>query len=249
MPIAMSLVLGLTVQISRVGRLIVLSQWNSYIRFIDCCSSLATVSTFYNVDVPVLRRMIADYERIMVTLDSNLETLSDIAQVDTAKTSKSTLSKAIASYVQRKYFLLNISDLQNPYVGETDTLIANLFKKVYEDKGTTYVLIFDEIDSILRDTNKGVSYNLIIIGIQNYKDDLSDAILRRVTYAESIDLHTMEEKFANVVKAELNKKVYFFVQIQVESSTSQTHVFEEYTMFIIFLRRELYRPVFSRRIV
>ncbi|KAJ8886506.1 hypothetical protein PR048_012717 [Dryococelus australis] len=57
---------------------------------------------------------------------------------------------------QGKFFQLNISDLQNPYVGETDTLITNLFKKVCEDKDITYVLIFDEIDNILRYPNKGV---------------------------------------------------------------------------------------------
>lgn len=244
------------------------SQWKSYLLFINCCSSLATVRTFYNVDLPVLRRVIADYERIMVTLDSNLETLNDISQIDTAKTNteldkllqsttvtfdqiignedikrnlktqidnrlfldsylfflfygppgtgKSTLSKAVANYVKGKFFLLNISDLQTPYVGETDILIANLFKRVYEDQDTTYVLVFDEIDSVLRDPNKGSvpahlqgtamtlqnqisgtypqSYNLIIIGITNYKEDLRDAVLRRVTYGLFIDLPTMDEK-------------------------------------------------------
>ncbi|KAJ8886505.1 hypothetical protein PR048_012716 [Dryococelus australis] len=69
MHIAMRLVSDLAVQISQV------------------LSSLATVRTFYNEDVPVLRWMIADYERIVVTLDINLETLSETAQVDTAKTS------------------------------------------------------------------------------------------------------------------------------------------------------------------
>ena len=61
-------------------------------------------------------------------------------------TGKSLTGEAIAGELGKKVYLVNYSELESKYVGETPKNISNVFKKAQEDDA---VLIFDEADSFL----------------------------------------------------------------------------------------------------
>ncbi|MGL6104524.1 ATP-binding protein [Romboutsia sp.] len=61
-------------------------------------------------------------------------------------TGKSMTAEAIASYLGKKVCLVNYSELESKYVGETPKNISNVFK---EAKKNDAVIIFDEADSFL----------------------------------------------------------------------------------------------------
>lgn len=61
-------------------------------------------------------------------------------------TGKSMTAEAIASYLNKKVFSVNYSQLESKYVGETPKNIKELFRRAKEEDA---VLIFDEADSFL----------------------------------------------------------------------------------------------------
>jgi len=107
-------------------------------------------------------------------------------------TGKSAFAKYIASKLKKKFILKKASDLLSPYVGETEYNIANAFKTAKEKKA---VLIFDEVDTFLRDRNSAIrnweisqvnemllqmeEFDGIFIAITNLMDNIDEASLRR----------------------------------------------------------------------
>lgn len=61
-------------------------------------------------------------------------------------TGKSIMAEAIADYLNQDVYLINYSELESKYVGETPKNIAKAFKRAQENNS---VLIFDEADSFL----------------------------------------------------------------------------------------------------
>ncbi|KAJ8882109.1 hypothetical protein PR048_018597 [Dryococelus australis] len=151
-----------------------------YISLIDSRSSSATVGTFYNVDMPVLRRMIADYKRIMVTLDNNIERYCPgrCAEMNYYNVDMPVLRRMIADYKRIMVTLDNNIERYCPgrCCGNEDPdkgfIAAHL-------QGTAMTL------QNLISVTYPQSYNLIIIGITNSNEDLRDTILFRATYARS----------------------------------------------------------------
>lgn len=78
-------------------------------------------------------------------------------------TGKSMVAEAIASYLEKKVYLINYAQLESKYVGETSKNIKNAFERA---KAENAVLIFDEADSFLgkRITNvtQSVDYGINI---------------------------------------------------------------------------------------
>jgi len=107
-------------------------------------------------------------------------------------TGKSAFAKYIASKLNKKFILKKASDLLSPYVGETEHNIANAFKTAKEKKA---VLIFDEVDTFLRDRNSAIrnweisqvnemllqmeEFDGIFIATTNLMDNIDEASLRR----------------------------------------------------------------------
>ncbi|MEE0686939.1 MAG: ATP-binding protein [Lachnospiraceae bacterium] len=63
-----------------------------------------------------------------------------------AGTGKSMTAEAIAEYLNKKYLMVNYSELESKYVGETPKNIKKVFQKAMEEDA---VLVFDEADSFL----------------------------------------------------------------------------------------------------
>lgn len=78
-------------------------------------------------------------------------------------TGKSMVAEAIASFLEKKVYLINYAQLESKYVGETSKNIKNAFDRA---KNENAVLIFDEADSFLgkRITNvtQSVDYGINI---------------------------------------------------------------------------------------
>lgn len=109
-----------------------------------------------------------------------------------AGTGKSEYAKFIAKSLSSKLIIKKASDLIDCYVGNTEKNIANAFK---EAKDQNAVLVFDEIDSFLKDRNNAIrsweitqvsemlvqmeSFEGIFIATTNLMDRLDRASIRR----------------------------------------------------------------------
>lgn len=107
-------------------------------------------------------------------------------------TGKSAFGKWIAEELDRPFLLKKGSDLLGMYVGQTEQNIANAFKEASEEGA---VLVFDEVDSFLRD-RRGATHswettqvNEMLVQMENFEgvfiattnliDGLDQAALRR----------------------------------------------------------------------
>lgn len=107
-------------------------------------------------------------------------------------TGKSAFAKYLAKELKRPCIIKSVSDLESCYVGSTEKNIAKAFKEAKKQKA---VLVFDEVDSFLRDRNTAVrgfeaskvnemltqmeKFDGIFIATTNLMDMLDKAALRR----------------------------------------------------------------------
>ena len=107
-------------------------------------------------------------------------------------TGKSAFAQFVAKSLKRPCIIKAVSDLESKWVGETEKNIANAFKEAKDKKA---VLVFDEVDSFLRDRCSAVrswevtkvnemllqmeKFNGIFIATTNLMDNIDKAALRR----------------------------------------------------------------------
>lgn len=107
-------------------------------------------------------------------------------------TGKSAFAQFIAKTLKRPCIIKAVSDLESMWVGETEKNIARAFKEAKDKKA---VLIFDEVDSFLRDRRLAVrefeatkvnemllqmeKFNGIFVATTNLIDNIDKAALRR----------------------------------------------------------------------
>lgn len=107
-------------------------------------------------------------------------------------TGKSAYAQFIAKTLKRPCIIKAVSDLESMWVGETEKNIARAFKEAKEKKA---VLVFDEVDSFLRDRKLAVrsweatkvnemllqmeKFDGIFIATTNLMDNIDKAALRR----------------------------------------------------------------------
>lgn len=107
-------------------------------------------------------------------------------------TGKSAFAQFIAKTLKRPCIVKAVSDLQSKWVGETEKNIARAFKEAKDKKA---VLVFDEVDSFLRDRSLArqsweatkvnemllqmEKFNGIFVATTNLMDNIDKAALRR----------------------------------------------------------------------
>ena len=119
--------------------------------------------------------------------DSNIK----ICLYGISGTGKSAFAQYLAKELQRDCVVQNASDLLNKWVGGTEQNIANAFK---DAKKRDMVLVFDEVDSFLRDRSGANGYEIsqtnemltqmekfegVFVATTNLMSDIDKAALRR----------------------------------------------------------------------
>ena len=115
-------------------------------------------------------------------------------------TGKTELAQYLASVMERPVLRKTAADILDPYVGGTEQKIAEAFEEAQQDGA---VLLFDEVDSLLRD-RRGAhhsweatqvneflqrleTYRGVVICTTNLVEDLDQAALRRFPFKVRFD--------------------------------------------------------------
>lgn len=140
-------------------------------------------------------------------------------------TGKSAFAKFVAKSLKRPCIIKAVSDLESMWVGETEKNIARAFK---EAKNKKAVLVFDEVDSFLRDRRLAMrgyeatqvnemllqmeKFNGIFIATTNLMDNIDRAALRR------FDLKVEFKALNQTQRVKLFKKECALLGLKCEAS-------------------------------
>jgi len=153
-------------------------------------------------------------------------------------TGKSIMAEAIADYLGKKVYMINYSELESKYVGETPKNISSAFKRASENDA---VLIFDEADSFLgkRLTNVSQSadyginitrsvmlleierFDGVVIFTTNLPSNYDEAFKRRI-------LANVEFKMPNKPGREKIWGVHIPKKLPLEKGISPEHLASKY---------------------
>lgn len=143
-------------------------------------------------------------------------------------TGKSAFAKFIAKSLKRPCIIKAVSDLESMWVGETEKNIARAFKEAKDKKA---VLVFDEVDSFLRDRRLAVrgfeatkvnemllqmeKFNGVFVATTNLMDNIDKAALRR------FDLKVEFKALNPAQRANLFKKECALLGLKCESRAKE----------------------------
>lgn len=144
-------------------------------------------------------------------------------------TGKSAFAQFIAKSLKRPCIIKAVSDLESMWVGETEKNIARAFKEAKDKKA---VLVFDEVDSFLRDRRLAVrgfeatkvnemllqmeKFNGIFVATTNLMDNIDKAALRR------FDLKVEFKALNPAQRANLFKKECALLGLKCESRAKES---------------------------
>lgn len=144
-------------------------------------------------------------------------------------TGKSAFAQFIAKSLKRPCIIKAVSDLESAWVGEAEKNIARAFKEAKDKKA---VLIFDEVDSFLRDRRLAVQgfeatkvnemllqmekFNGIFVATTNLMDNIDKAALRR------FDLKVEFKALNPAQRANLFKKECALLGLKCESRAKES---------------------------
>nr|WIE95427.1 hypothetical protein [Microctonus hyperodae filamentous virus] len=160
------------------------------------------------------RQKLIEELKLFVNLTVTNDRYQMILLVGPPGVGKSQLAQAMMQkFAATKNYILNMSELQSPYIGETEKMLKKLFQQATTDATTKTAIFFDEADEIfklnvpphlksiamviqtaLQGTVK-LDNNVLIIAATNYRDLVSAPMLDRISNITFIDVPETLDRF------------------------------------------------------